>query len=307
MASRHERPTSIIAAALALSSAFAGGCIGVSSLSGAPDAGSTSADGGSGPVVDAGPPGKSLDDAGGATGNGDDGGSFCSTYSPSAWSVFVCSDFDETPLPGAWASMAHTAGTLTENNVAAVSPPNSLDEKVQPLVSGDVVDVSLRTPLAFPQLPATMKLAFSLDPITIDPQVNATTVLAAMDFVDGAHDRYSVVLSGIVVGQALTLQLGEQSAAADGGAIGAYATHALPASLTLPVGSFTPIVIEIDWTSFSVAQVIVDVGGKEQLNVPLTVAVMPASMQLGIGTPYVAPFPTAAWELRYDNVVLTAK
>ncbi len=46
--------------------------------------------------------------------------------------------------------------------------------------------------------------------------------------------------------------------------------------------------------------------GTAELNVALTVPFSPASMNISVGTSYVNPIPSSAWELRYDNVLFTA-
>ncbi len=241
------------------------------------------------------------------SGVADGGGGFCASFTPTSYTAFFCSDFDEgQTLPAPWAFGSQTgAATFSVNGAAAVSPPDSLDELVPALGASDAVTVLLRTSLALPPLPTTMKLALRLDPVTIDTQDGATLVLAAIDFIDAAANRYTVQLSGNVVSGTLGLQLGQQSAEADGGTLQPFQSANL-VSVILPLGQFTPIVVEIDWASTGTAQAVVSVNGATQLDAPLKVAVTPASMNVSIGTTYVAPRPSAAWELRYDDVVFTA-
>jgi hypothetical protein len=253
--------------------------------------------------------------SGGTSAKTDAGNAFCASYTPSEWSVFFCSDFDppEAALPGPWATETLTSGTLAENSAAFASPPNSLDENVIGLTGTDTVDVALRAPLAFPSTSSSaMKLTLSLNPVTIDTEAGAAIVLTALDFFDEAERQYSLQLSGVVVSGALTLQLGEVSVLgqADGGP--PFIPHSLPSSLSVPRDTWTTIDIEVQWTSATEAKAIVDVNGTEQLNIPLTVTVTPASMQVDVGTTFVAPKRpagelTAPWELRYDNVAFTAK
>jgi hypothetical protein len=274
-------------------SALLSGCFDLSSITnGGPDGGQP----------------KRENDGGAVDGGAADGSeSFCASFTPASYTAFFCSDFDEgQALPAPWAFGSQLGATFSVNAAAAApSPPDSLDELVPALGPNDSVAVLLRTSLAFPPLPTTMKLAMRLDPVTIDTQEGATIVLSALDFIDAAEDRYTVQLSGLVVSGMLSLQLGQQSAEADGGQLDPFQPASL-LSVILPLGQFTPIVIEIDWASAGTAQAVVSVNGTTQLDTPLKVAVTPASMNVSIGTTYLAPRPSGAWELRYDNVVLTA-
>jgi hypothetical protein len=232
---------------------------------------------------------------------------FCSSYSPAMWSAFFCSDFDEGGVQGPWQTIAQTGATLTQTSTAWVSPPNSLDELVPSLEATTSLNVGLRTPVTFPtSFPTTMKFSASIEPVQIDTQDQATIVLDAIDFIDSAQSRYSVVLSGVVLDGGLTLELGESSALADGGALDPFKDDPLPTSVTLPLNAFSAIGIEIDWSGPTTARASVSVNGNVELNVTLTVAVTATNMDIGIGTTYVHPTPSSVWELRYDNVLFTA-
>jgi hypothetical protein len=245
-------------------------------------------------------------DAGGGDtggGGGPDGASYCASIAPDG-GLFFCDDFDEHPLPGSWSTWREISGSIEESDASAKSPPNSADEKTAMLALGQAVDVSLRTPLGAPSVPATLRFGFSLDPVQIDPTVNAAIVLGAVDFLDGAGDRYSVELVIDVESGAPALALDEQSGFADGGS--AYLHHPLPPAQPLTLNAWTDLVIEIDWTAPGTAQGIVTVNGAQEIALPLTMTVTPTSLQIGIGTSYVSE-PAPEWELRYDNVRFTAR
>jgi hypothetical protein len=267
-----------------------------------------------GPLVDGGAEGGSdagtdvAGDAGAETAAEASTGPFCATYPTSPGAIFFCDDFDESPHPSGWNSIHATSGSLAETDAASVSPPNSLDEVIPALTAGQALDVALRKVPLMPTLPSTLTFAFSVEPVNVDQSSGAAIVLGAIDFLDGAGGRYSVELAiqGVQSGYA-AMALGEQSGFADGGA--SYVNHPLPldVSSTLSVGSFTNLVITIDWTSPTGAEAKVEVNGTQKLDVPsLTMTVQPVSLQIGIGTSYVSE-PSPGWELRYDNVVFTAK
>jgi hypothetical protein len=261
------------------------------------------------------PAGSTAGGSSGGTAKGDAATPFCPSFVASDWSVFFCSDFDppEAALPGPWGTEEQTSGTLAENGATFASSPSSLDENVIGVTGTDPVDVALRAPLTFSSLPASMKLELSIDPVTIDPEVGAAIVLTALDFFDENQRQYSLQLAGDVVNKALTLTLGEVSVFGDADGGGPpFIGHTLPASVSLPLNTWTTIDLEITWQSATEAQAIVDVSGAEQLNIPLTVTVNPVSMQVDVGTSFIAPSRpagefTAPWEVRYDSVVFTAK
>ena len=229
---------------------------------------------------------------------------FCGSFVPSAWAAFFCADFDEGPLPGGWKTFDETAGSLTETDASWVSAPSSLEETTNALGSFQPIDVALRTPLALPPVPSTLDLGFSFEPVTLDTSASATIVLASIDFLDASQERYSVELSLTVVNGAATLALGEQSMLSDGAA--PYVYHPLPPSQPVPAGSFSDIVIEVEWATATTATGIVRVGGGQELSTPLTMTVVPESLQVGVGTSYVTE-PSLGWKLRYDDVYFTAK
>jgi len=237
-------------------------------------------------------------------------GPFCV---PPESGIFFCDDFDEGGLPGKWQTWAEMGGTLVETDASSVSPPNSVDETTMALTNGQVVNVALRTPLPVPKVPATLTFAFSVQPLRIDTTANAAIVLGAVDFLDGAGYRYSVGLAINVVSGLPALDLGEQSGLASGGnfpdgAPPTYVSHPLPPTMPLAMNAWTDIVVELDWTASSLEGK-VTVGGSQELDVPLTMTVVPTSLQIGIGTSFVTEYEAGlspVWELRYDNVLFTA-
>ncbi len=227
--------------------------------------------------------------------------------------LFFCDDFDESASLGIWQSYDETAGTIVVTDASAVSPPNSVVETTTAVADGTAVNVALRTPEPLPTLPATMILAFWLEPVQIDTTANAAIVLGAVDFLDSAGDRYTVGLAINVVNGQPALALGEQSGLASGGnfpdgAPPVYVNHPLPQTELLPMNDWSDLVIEIDWTASSLEGK-VTVNGGPQFDVPLTMTVVPSSLQIGIGTSFVTEYEgglSPVWELRYDNVLFTA-
>lgn len=252
-----------------------------------------------GGVVETGP----VEGGGGDSGT-PEAGPFCSSQLRPDGGLFFCDDFDEAPLPGSWNSFGETSGTLAESDASAVSKPNSLDETTVPLADGGVINVALRTPLGVPALPATLRFEFSLEPVRIDTTASAAIVLGAIDFLDAAGDRYSLGLAINVASGMPALALGEQSALLDGGPT--FLNHPLPPTQPLPMNAWTDIVLQVAWTAPTTGQATVTVGGTQELDVPLTMTVQATSLQIGVGTSFVTE-PAPVWELRYDNVVFTAK
>jgi len=230
-------------------------------------------------------------------------GPFCASYPrpTSEGAIFFCDDFDDDTLPGNWASFETMGGTMTETDASFVSPPNSLDESFAAIATGTTLDVALRTPFSVPPIPTTLTFAFSVDAVRIDTSANAAIVLGALDFLDSGGARYSLVESILIEGGVATLSLSEQSGLADGGM--PYIGHALGKSLT--ANTFSNISLVVDWTATTSAEAKVSVDGAQVLDTPLTMTVQAATLQLGIGTSYVAE-PSPGWELRYDDVVFTA-
>jgi hypothetical protein len=253
--------------------------------------------------------GKPAQDAavveGGEAGPSEGGASgFCATQTrPGAGAIFFCDDFDEGPLPGSWSTFRQTSGTLSLTTAAAVSPPNGLDAIVDPLSYGQAVDVALRTSFAITQVPPTIRLAFRVEPARIDPGNGATIILAAVDFLDAAGDRYTVELSATVASGAITLALGEQSGFADGGQ--QYVEHPVSTAQTLPQDAFTDVVLAIDGGGSANVRGGLTLGGSQVLDVPLAPSVAPSRLQIGVGAAYVTE-PSMGWELRYDDVLFTA-
>lgn len=241
------------------------------------------------------------------------GGPYCASRARPDGGLFFCDDFDEGGLPGMWQTWAQTLGTMVETDAGASSPPNSVVETTTMLASGQVVDVALRTPLPVPAVPATLAFAFSIEPLQIDTTANAAIVLGAVDFLDSGGYRYTVGLAINVVSGTPALALGEQTGPANGGnypdgAPPTFVNHPLSQTKPLPMNAWTDIVIQIDWTSAGLEGK-VSVAGAEELDVPLAMTLVPASLQIGIGTTFVTEYDgglSPVWSLRYDNVLFTA-
>lgn len=251
-------------------------------------------------TMSGGPPGGDAGDT-----NAPDAGPYCANAMrpTTAGALFFCADFDEGALPGAWNVFNEVGGALTESDASFVSPPDSLDETTHADDGGQPVNVALRTPFPLPPVPSTISFGFDLEPVAIDPTAGASIVLEAIDFLDGAGDRYSVELSILVQSGASTLVLGEQSGAADGGM--GYVPHQVPPTMTLPTGSFTRVEVALAWSAATSLRATVSLGGAQALDVPLSMTVRPSSLQIGVGTSYVST-PSPGWHLRYDNVLFTA-
>src|ERR1700722_6129608 len=247
----------------------------------------------------------------GDSGSGVDGGPYCASITPPEAGPFFCDDFDESALPGPWDNWFETSGNLDETDAGAPPPPNSVVEMTDPLANGEGINVALRTYEGVPALPTTMIFSFAVEPVQIDMTANAAIVLGAIDFLDGQY-RYSIGLAiNVSSGQPL-LGLGEQSGLVDcsnfpDGAPPTYVNHPLPPSDPLAMNQWSTIAIEIDWsTSGLVGKV--SVNDNLELTTPLTLAVTPSQLQIGIGTSYVTEYSgmtSPVWELGYDNVLFT--
>jgi hypothetical protein len=241
------------------------------------------------------------------------GGPFCASAPRPDGGLFFCDDFDEHGLPGSWQTWGQTLGTLVETDAASLSPPSSVVETTAMLSNGQTIDVALRTPEPVPAIPATLVFAFSVQPLQIDPTANAAIVLGAVDFLDSGGYRYTVGLAINVASGAPALALGEQTGPANGGnypdgAPPVFVNHPLSQTKPLPMNEWTDIVLEIDWKAASLEGK-VTVGGDVELDVPLTMNLVPVSLQIGIGTSFVTEYDgglSPVWELRYDNVLFTA-
>ncbi len=235
----------------------------------------------------------------------DSGHSFCAAFAHSAAKIYFCNDFDEPfTLPGNWNSIGEMGGTITETDASALSSPNSLDETTQPLALGTTMNVAVRATLAAPSYPSTLRFAFAVEPLQIDPTANAAIVLGAVDFLDTPGNRYTLGVAINVASGAPALALGEQSGFVDGGA--PFSNHQLPPTEPLTMNAWSNVVLQINWTSATSAEALVSVNGTTELDVSLTVTVQPSALQIGVGTSYVTE-PSPVWELRYDNVVFTAQ
>jgi hypothetical protein len=261
---------------------------------------------GDGSLADAAPP----HDAGSTA---ESGGSFCASQAKPDGGLFFCDDFDENGALGIWQTYDELGGTLVVTDASSRSPPSSVDETTAALANGEAVNVALRTPLASPAVPATLVFAFSVEPVQIDTTANAAIVLDDVDFLDDAGNRYSVGLAINVANGQPAMTLGEQSGPVNGGPLpdGApplYVSHPLPQTEPLAMNAWTDLVVELDWTATGLEGK-VSVNGTQVLGTPLTMTLVPSSLQIGIGTSFVTEYEgglSPVWELRYDNVLFTA-
>jgi len=254
-------------------------------------------------------------EASGVTDSGTPTGPYCESLTPPDAGLFFCDDFDEHPLPGSWNTWVETAGSMTETDASAVSPPNSVDESTIQLANGQVVNVALRTSFnPVPAVPVTLTFAFEVEPVQIDPAAGAAIILGAIDFLDGSGDRYTVGLAVNVANGLPALALGEQSGVVSGGnfpdgAPPTFVNHPLAPNMPLRMNKWSQVVVEIDWGATSIeGKVIID--GTPALAVPLTMTVVPTSLQIGVGTSFVTTYDgglSPVWEVRYDNVLFTAQ
>lgn len=232
--------------------------------------------------------------------DGQNGGAFCASAArpTSQDGLFFCDDFDRGSLPAPWVGLYQTSGALSQDSDAAVSPPNSLDIAIGSLTMGQPVNASLRAPLGVPPLPSGLQFAFSLEPVRIDATTpDASIVLAAIDFLDAAQNRYTVQLAfDVQNGEALTVL---DELYSDGTP---YVPHPISGPLTL--GAFTDVAIQIHWTSAMSATADVLMHGDVVLSLPLTMNVDATSLQISIGTTF-STEPSSGWEVRYDNVLFT--
>jgi hypothetical protein len=239
---------------------------------------------------------------------------YCASLAQPEGGLFFCDDFDEQALPGSWQTWAETNGTIVETDASWVSPPNSVDETTVALSNGQIINVALRTPMPVPAVPTTLRLEFRIQLLRIDTTAGAAIVLGAIDFLDNAGYRYTVGLAINVASGLPALALGEQSGLADGdnfpdGAPPTFVNHPLSPAMPLTMNAWSDIVIEVDWGASSLEGKVI-VGPNLELDVPLTMTVVPTSLQIGVGTSFVTEYATGlspVWELRYDNVLFTAQ
>jgi hypothetical protein len=241
-------------------------------------------------------------------------GPYCASLTALDAGLFFCDDFDEHGLPGSWSTWVETAGSMTETDASAVSPPSSVDETTTQLANGQAVNVALRTSFPVPPVPVTLTFAFEVQPVQIDPTAGAAIVLGAIDFLDTSSDRYTVGLAINVSSGDPALALGEQSGVVSGGnfpdgAPPTFVNHPLSPMMPLKLNTWSRIVIEVDWGATNVEGK-VSIDGTPALAVPLTMTVVPTSLQIGVGTSFVTTYDgglSPVWEVRYDNVVFTAE
>jgi hypothetical protein len=210
-----------------------------------------------------------------------------------------CDDFDEHPLPGPWAILREVGGTLGENPAAFVSPPNSLRTVDSALQAGQPLDTALRTQIPLPSPPGTTVLAFQWQAAAVDPSAGAVTVVAGLDFIDAANNRYTVQFALVEQGGLLSVRLEEQSGFIDGGV--SYLSHPLPDAIVL--GQWTDVGLVVNRSSAGTASAHVTFNGGTELDTPLAITVSATTLQIDIGSAFESE-PSNGWTNLYDNVRL---
>ena len=224
---------------------------------------------------------------------------FCATLNPSP---LFCEDFDVRPLPGLWTTVHQVGGSLAMDTATFVSAPNALLARSSALPIGAGLDNVLRAMFALQVTPSAVTLDFQVRPAVVDPTPNAALVLAAVDFIDAANDRYSVQLSLVNSAGALNVLLEEQTGFADGTT--AYLAHPIPDPLA--VGQWTRVLLAIALTGSTTGQAHVSFGAAHELDAPLQVRVTATKLQLDIGSSYESE-PSMGWNVLYDNVAFDDK
>lgn len=224
---------------------------------------------------------------------------FCATLSPRP---LFCEDFDVRPLPGLWTTVHQVGGSLAMDTSTFVSAPNALLARTDALPVGQGLDNVLRAMFPLQVAPATVTLDLQLRPAIADPTPNATLVVAAIDFIDSANNRYSVQLTLVNGASALNVLLEEQTGFADGTT--AYLAHPIPG--TLAVGQWTHVVLAIVLSSATAGQAHVSFGAAHELDAPLQVRVTATKLQLDVGSSYETE-PSMGWNVLYDNVAFDSK
>ena len=219
-------------------------------------------------------------------------GSFCATAPRYDGGIFYCADFDEGQLPGSWQTWAQTLGTLVETDASAVSPPNSVVETTNALTSASPRRRAAHAARR-PQVPSTLTFSFSIEPVQIDTTGERGHHPRRGRFLDDAGSRYSVGLSINVASGLPALALGEQAGLASGGN---FPDGAPPTFINHPLSQTSPLAIG--------AMVTATIGStgrprarrksvrqrRPELDTPLSFSVVPASLQVGIGTSYVTEY-----------------
>jgi hypothetical protein len=216
---------------------------------------------------------------------------YCASLVPQP---LFCEDFDRTSLPGRWDVREETGGTVDLDTAGYVSPPDSLLAQYGALQRGQPLNALLRKQFTFATFPSNFVLDFYIQPVRVDPATKAATVVASLDFHDGAGDRYSLQFSLVQNFGTVGVRFEEQTGWTDGG-IG-YTDHPLPDALAL--GAWTEVRLEVRG-----AHARVTFGGGLEIDTPLVITVVPVRLQLALGSSYETE-PSAGWSTRFDNVTL---
>jgi hypothetical protein len=226
-------------------------------------------------------------------------GPFCTKLSPRP---LFCEDFDEHALPGPWSTFHQVGGTLSIDNTTFVSAPNSLFARYGAMPMGAELDDVLRAAFSLQNAPATTALELQVRPTIADPTPNAAVVIAAVDFLDAANDRYSVQFTLVNKGGVLNVLFEEQSGFAGGGT--SYVPHAI--TDPMPLGQWTDLRLTIVASSATSAEAHVFFGTTHEIDVPLNVTVRATKVQLDVGSTYESQ-PSMGWGVFYDNVAFDTK
>jgi len=226
-------------------------------------------------------------------------GPFCAKLSPRP---LFCEDFDERGLPGPWSTFHQVGGTLSIDNTSFVSAPSSLFARYGAMPIGPELDDVLRVAFPVQNAPATTALELQVRPTIADPTPNAALVIAAVDFIDAANNRYSVQFTLVNKTGVLNVLLEEQSGFANGGT--SYVPHAIPDPA--PLGQWTDLRLTIVASSATAAEAHVFFGAAHEIDVPLNVTVRATKVQLDVGSTYESQ-PSMGWGVFYDNVSFDTK
>ena len=226
-------------------------------------------------------------------------GPFCAKLSPRP---LFCEDFDERGLPGPWSTFHQVGGTLSIDNAGFVSAPNSLFARYGAMPVGPELDDVLRVAFSLQNGPATTALELQVRPTIADPTPNAAVVIAAVDFIDVANNRYSVQFTLVNKAGVPNVLLEEQSGFANGGT--SYVPHAIPDPV--PLGQWTDLRLTIVAASATAAEAHVFFGAAHEIDVALNVTVRATKVQLDVGSTYETQ-PSMGWGVFYDNIAFDTK
>jgi len=145
-----------------------------------------------------------------------------------------------------------------------------------------------------------MRVEISIMPVQLDPTPSAAIAIFGLDFFDASGNRDTPQLTLVQRQSAATLDFGEQSGFADGGS--AYRGRTLPPAL--PVGAWTRVTIDFAGLGGAAPDARIAFDGTLVADIPLNAKLSATMIQLGVGTAFVTE-PSAGWQVRFDDVLLT--